>query len=212
MQVQTCNSVVHVSGSFTCWQLPYMEEKLDKIAKYAWKLERYGYIGFNTHYSLWSCHIIYSLWGCHIILSNCKWLVIFHQASNQNNDHDETKMFLTTCWRHEKVVLRTFYLHLLDTSKFKRGKTSKCIRNGHVFANTCYVTGGEDGVWLRRQPLQCLSEYCVLHAVKHHSTMSRRLTLYDKGWEDFYPPRVRGGRYETCGTLTAGGWHQLYAA
>jgi len=26
---------------------------------------------------------------------------------------------------------------------------------------------------------------------------SRRLTLYDKGWEDFYPSCVRGGRYET---------------
>ena len=79
-------------------------------------------------------------------------------------------------------------------------------------ANTCYVTGGEDGIWLSRQPLRCLSEYCALHAIKHHSTMSRRLTLYDKGWEDFYPSCVCGGRYETWGTLTAGGWHRLYTA
>jgi len=110
VQVQTRNSVVHVSGSFSCWQPPIHGREVGQNSQ-EHKLVK-----------VWLYRFQYSLWNCHIIVSNCKWLVIFHQASNQDNDHNETNMFLTTRWRHEKVVLRVFYLHLLDTSKFKRGR------------------------------------------------------------------------------------------
>ena len=82
VQVQTRNSVVHVS----CYQPSIHGREVGQNSQVRLKVGK----GMVISVSIFTVKLSHY----------CKQLQAtsdLHQASNQDNDHDETKMFLTTC-------------------------------------------------------------------------------------------------------------------